>query len=444
MHERNGLRSGVGRRSQLVRGGSVDGGRAAPSTTSSGRRIRKSVVATWRPTVQTALRARYSTKRPARKVLLDAAARLAREPRRSDAQATADRHRRRRRAARRRLPRRPHRDPDVPRGGGADRPLTDATARQPARIAGALASDLSMTRRASTNLLAGSPGPRCSSRTHVHNEQLKGGPMHRPMTPTALRGCAALLGVAALCCDDRARARPRRHRDRLERLRVDRDRRQRRAAAARLGAELRDGARRRLRRGERDRSRPPPLPHRAAGRPLGLKGRRGGDSGVPRPRSPSSRPSSQRSSRSTTRRSPPSRTRHPARRRPGSPLGEAAAAAMLAARADDGRFGPFTPVVGTTPGRLAPHAAALRPRPRTLGRKRTTVPGPRRRDAPHRRAERPDQPRLRAETSTRSRRSARCTARPERRTRPTPRSSGKTTPSASGTACSAPSPPPGT
>jgi hypothetical protein len=34
----------------------------------------------------------------------------------------------------------------------------------------------------------------------------------------------------------------------------------------------------------------------------------------------------------------------------GIATGEAAATAMLAARANDGRFGPFTPVVGTTPG----------------------------------------------------------------------------------------------
>ena len=34
--------------------------------------------------------------------------------------------------------------------------------------------------------------------------------------------------------------------------------------------------------------------------------------------------------------------------------GERAAAAMLAARSDDGRFGPFTPVIGTTPGAWRP------------------------------------------------------------------------------------------
>jgi hypothetical protein len=38
----------------------------------------------------------------------------------------------------------------------------------------------------------------------------------------------------------------------------------------------------------------------------------------------------------------------------GIAAGEAAAAAMLAARANDGRFGPFTPVIGTTPGAWRP------------------------------------------------------------------------------------------
>ena len=39
--------------------------------------------------------------------------------------------------------------------------------------------------------------------------------------------------------------------------------------------------------------------------------------------------------------------------------GEAAAAAMLAARENDGRFGPFTPVIGTTPGAWRPTAPFL-------------------------------------------------------------------------------------
>jgi hypothetical protein len=49
----------------------------------------------------------------------------------------------------------------------------------------------------------------------------------------------------------------------------------------------------------------------------------------------------------------------------GVSTGEAAAAAMLAARANDGRFGPFTPVIGTTPGvwRPTPPLFALDPAP---------------------------------------------------------------------------------
>lgn len=49
----------------------------------------------------------------------------------------------------------------------------------------------------------------------------------------------------------------------------------------------------------------------------------------------------------------------------GIAAGEAAAAAMLAARANDGRFGPFTPVIGTTPGtwRPTPPGFALDPAP---------------------------------------------------------------------------------
>jgi hypothetical protein len=49
----------------------------------------------------------------------------------------------------------------------------------------------------------------------------------------------------------------------------------------------------------------------------------------------------------------------------GIAAGSAAAAAMLAARNDDGRFGPFTPVFGTTPGvyRPTPPSLALDPAP---------------------------------------------------------------------------------
>jgi hypothetical protein len=46
--------------------------------------------------------------------------------------------------------------------------------------------------------------------------------------------------------------------------------------------------------------------------------------------------------------------RPPGARAGGVAAGEAAATAMLAARKNDGRFGPFTPVIGTTPGAWRP------------------------------------------------------------------------------------------
>jgi PAP2 superfamily len=47
----------------------------------------------------------------------------------------------------------------------------------------------------------------------------------------------------------------------------------------------------------------------------------------------------------------------------GVAIGEAAATAMLAARANDGRFGPFTPVIGTTPGIWRPTPPLFAPDP---------------------------------------------------------------------------------
>jgi PAP2 superfamily len=47
----------------------------------------------------------------------------------------------------------------------------------------------------------------------------------------------------------------------------------------------------------------------------------------------------------------------------GIAAGEAAAAAMLAARAGDGRFGPFTPIPGTTPGAYRPTPPLFAPDP---------------------------------------------------------------------------------
>ncbi len=248
----------------------------------------------------------------------------ARRRRPRHARARADRHRRCRRAAWRRLPRRPHRDPYVvhahaPWAGVANRHLRDAA--RHARVAAARAEPQMARRARQPTPSAGrdAPAPRRSSPGAPSRHQLstrtpprttQGGPMYRTMTRTAIPGCAALLGVAALCW--MIAPAPRRHGDGLERVRVDRDRRQRRAAAARCRVELRDGAGRRLRRGERNRPRPSPLPHRAAGHPLGLKGRCGGDRGVPRPRRPLPDPAVNAATalRHVARRNPGHATRH--------------------------------------------------------------------------------------------------------------------------------------
>ncbi len=79
----------------------------------------------------------------------------------------------------------------------------------------------------------------------------------------------------------------------------------------------------------------------------------------------------------------------------GIAAGEAAAAAMLAARANDGQLRPVHPRDRDHARSLATDTAALRAGPRSLGRKRTTVPGPQRRDAAQRWPQRADQPRVR-------------------------------------------------
>ena len=79
----------------------------------------------------------------------------------------------------------------------------------------------------------------------------------------------------------------------------------------------------------------------------------------------------------------------------GIAAGAAAAGTMLAARKDDGRFGPFTPVYGTTPGDLPADAAGVRARPGPVGRERPAVRGPERRDAAHAASPPADEPRLR-------------------------------------------------
>ena len=266
--------------------------------------------------------------------------------------------------------------------------------------------------------------------------------MHRPMTPTALRGCAALLGVAALCATIApapARADTVTDWNDYASTAIVVIAGQPPPVAVLSFAMVQGAVYDAV---ERDRSRPPPVSRRAAGPAARTPRTR-----RPRPRRSASCvglfPAQQRRcSRSTTRRSP---------RSPDTPPGAKAARRSPTARrprrrcsprgTNDGRFGPFTPVIGTTPGvwRPTPPLFATDPAPWVGNVRPFLVPSVEmlRTDGPNA----ADQPRLRPRLQRDQVRSARCTARPARRTRPTRRSSGRTTPSRCATACSAPSPP---
>ena len=114
----------------------------------------------------------------------------------------------------------------------------------------------------------------------------------------------------------------------------------------------------------------------AAGPPLGLEGRRGGDRGVPRPRRPLPGPAGNAPAalRRVARRS----RGHAARREGGRDRGRRGSSGGDARRASQRR--PLRPVHARDrddPGRLAADAAAVRAGPRSLGRQRPAVPGPR-------------------------------------------------------------------
>ena len=208
--------------------------------------------------------------------------------------------------------------------------------------------------------------------------------MRRPMTPIPTPYRRASRCHSALL-DDRARARARRHRDGLEHLRVDRDRRQRRAAAARGGAELRDGAGRRLRRGQRDRSRPSPLSQRAAGQAVGSKDAAAATAAfdVLVGLFPTQQLDAAAALRHVAGRGPGHASRRESgrnRRRRGGSDGDARRTRQRRP------LRPVHPGDRDDAGRVAANPAAVRAGSRSVGRERTTVPGPRRRDAPHRRA----------------------------------------------------------
>ena len=79
----------------------------------------------------------------------------------------------------------------------------------------------------------------------------------------------------------------------------------------------------------------------------------------------------------------------------GIAVGEAAAAAMIAARTDDGRFGPFRFVTGSGPGVWKPVLPGLRQRPERVGQGREAVHDPQRVAVPLRRAAAAHEPQVR-------------------------------------------------
>ena len=80
----------------------------------------------------------------------------------------------------------------------------------------------------------------------------------------------------------------------------------------------------------------------------------------------------------------------------GIAVGEAAAWAMIAARTEDGRFGPYRFPVGADARQLATRPAGLRERPERVGQGRRPVPGQGSRAVPLARPLRPRQPQVRA------------------------------------------------
>ena len=186
---------------------------------------------------------------------------------------------------------------------------------------------------------------------------------HMP-PPSAARRSRAALGPRAR----RSGARGHRHRLGPDRLRCPPGTGNGNATRRRPGRALDrapgDGPRRRLRRGERDRRRPRAVRLRARGgrwysqdAAVATAAHRAGRR---RPRHPRRAPDRHRHR-------VPDRARRDRRagaaKAGGIATGEAAAAALLAARAGDGRFGPFRFTVGTLPGQWRPTSGVNDPLP---------------------------------------------------------------------------------
>ena len=266
--------------------------------------------------------------------------------------------------------------------------------------------------------------------------------MHRPMTPTSIRGCAALLGVAALCAmiaPAPARADTVTDWNGYASTAIVATAGQPPPAAVLSFAMVQGAVYDAV--NAIDRGHRPYLPQPPAG-PSDSKDAAAATAAYHvlvalfPPQQPTLQPLYDTSLAAVA-------DTPPGAKAGGIAAGEAAAAAMLAARAERRPLRPVHARDRHDAGRLAPDTAALRARPGPLGRQRPAVRGPERRDAAHRRPQPADEPRLRQRLQRDQGRRRAAQHDPHRRIRPTRRSSGRTTPSRSGTACSAPSPPTG-
>ena len=270
-----------------------------------------------------------------------------------------------------------------------------ATARQLARSRGRTAPEPQHDPARVRQLAGGSRGPPApgralqdiSSRLEVPTNN-SGGPMHRPMTPTARRGIAVLLGVAALC----AMIAPA-----LARADTVTDWNGYASTAIVVNA-----------------GQPPPVAVLSFAMVQGAvydavnaidRGHR------PYLAEPPASPSDSKDAAAATAAFRVLVGLFPTQQSTLQPLYDTSLAAVAghATRREGGRhrhrrgggggdarrpsgrraLRPVHPRGRDDAGRLAPNAAALRRRPRSLGRKRPAVPGPRRRDASHRRAPTP-------------------------------------------------------
>ena len=172
-------------------------------------------------------------------------------------------------------------------------------------------------------------------------------------------------------CSGRARCGARGHGHRLECECIERALHRRGSGAPRRRPAHGDGARRGLRRGNAIDGRYEPYLYRGRRGFLGFEGRRRGDRCLSRPRQ--HRPGPAGAAGAAVQRLARRPPRIPRRSGSGSAIGEHAAAAMIAARTNDGRFGAPGFPVGTLAGPVASGPARVRQRPERVGAEREAV-----------------------------------------------------------------------